>query len=257
MKSREGIFYDISNEDYHSGPGISSSEIKAALININRWKREYVDGEKDDKKDYFLLGTALHDLLLEPDKFDWHEQPAVVVKNKDMIEGMVQSIHEHPEAGAIFSPSGIAEFSCYAKDEPTGLMQKVRPDYYRPDIPHLLFDIKTTTDASKDGFSRQMGNLKYFVSAAYYLDVARRFLPALEGFVFVVVEKKPPYYVAVYPLVDDAIKLGRLCYREGLDLIKEAQQKQRFPGYNDDAVVEIDVPRYIYTQLGSKFDSSF
>jgi len=63
--------------------------------------------------------------------------------------------------------------------------------------------------------------------------------------------------VAVYPLVDDAIKLGRLCYREGLDLIKEAQQKQRFPGYNDDAVVEIDVPRYIYTQLGSKFDSSF
>lgn len=253
----EGIHYDLSNEDYHSGPGVSSSEIKIALDNMAKWKREYVDGQRDDKKDHFIIGTALHNRLLEPDSFNWHEQPAVAVKNSDMIEGMVASLMAHPETKHIFNGYGLAEFSCFKKDPLTGIMQKVRPDFYREDIPHILFDLKSAADASQEGFARQMGNLKYYVSAAYYLDVAKYFLPALEKFVFIVAEKKPPYFVAVYPLADSAVDLGRFLYKEGLHKIQQATNNQRYPGYNDDAVVEIDLPRYIYSQMGSKFDSSF
>jgi hypothetical protein len=256
--TEEGIFYDISNEDYHSGPGISSSELKLALENMAEWKRKYVDGEQDASKDYFVIGSALHTAVLEPDEFEErYADDKVVKKNLDMITGMAESIRKHPEAGAIFNGKGIAEFSCYQTCPYTGLTRKVRPDYYREDIPNILFDLKSAQSASLDGFSRQMGNLKYFISAAYYLDVSRQFLPGLEKFVFVVVEKKPPYYVAVYPLADDAIALGRMCYLEGLELIKQGQEKRWYPGYNKDAVVEIDVPRYIYTQMTSKFDSSF
>ncbi|SUC45671.1 Exodeoxyribonuclease 8 [Providencia stuartii] len=63
---KEGIYYNISNEDYHNGLGISKSQLD--LINESPadfiWHRDApVDKEKTKALDF---GTALHCLLLEP-----------------------------------------------------------------------------------------------------------------------------------------------------------------------------------------------
>lgn len=64
-----GVYFDISNEDYHAGPGISKSQLDDIAISpaIYQWRRHApVDAEKTAALD---LGTALHCLLLEPDEF--------------------------------------------------------------------------------------------------------------------------------------------------------------------------------------------
>ncbi|MGE5046901.1 exodeoxyribonuclease VIII, partial [Yersinia enterocolitica] len=65
-----GHYQDISNEDYHSGPGVSKSQLDDVAINpaILTWKKTApVDTEKLKALD---MGTALHCLLLEPEEFD-------------------------------------------------------------------------------------------------------------------------------------------------------------------------------------------
>lgn len=65
-----GIYYDISNEDYHRGAGISKSQLDDIAINpaIFQWRKEAP--EDDEKKAALDMGTALHCLLLEPEEFD-------------------------------------------------------------------------------------------------------------------------------------------------------------------------------------------
>ena len=55
-----GVYFDISNEDYHRGAGISKSQLDDIAISpaIYQWKKHApVDAEKTAALD---LGTALH-----------------------------------------------------------------------------------------------------------------------------------------------------------------------------------------------------
>ena len=74
----------------------------------------------------------------------------------------------------------------------------------------LIVDLKTTMDASPDAFARTAANFNYPLQAAYYVDglqAAGIASPdAVTSFVFLVVEKTPPYGVAVYTLPEDAIE---------------------------------------------------
>ena len=64
------IYYDISNEDYHSGGGISKSQQDDIAINpaICQWCKEAP--EDDENKGARDIETALHCLMLEPEEFD-------------------------------------------------------------------------------------------------------------------------------------------------------------------------------------------
>ena len=65
-----GIYYDISNEDYHAGDGVSKSQLDLVALSpaLLQWqKMAPVDEEKTKALD---MGTALHCLLLEPDDFE-------------------------------------------------------------------------------------------------------------------------------------------------------------------------------------------
>lgn len=61
-------FKNISNDDYHNGPGISSSDIKELLSsNPGKW----LEGKKNpkDPTPALILGNAIHCRVLEPDEF--------------------------------------------------------------------------------------------------------------------------------------------------------------------------------------------
>ena len=66
---KQGIYHDISNEDYHAGDGVSKSQLDMVAKNpaLLQWiKSAPVDTEKLKALD---MGTALHCKLLEPDEF--------------------------------------------------------------------------------------------------------------------------------------------------------------------------------------------
>ncbi|VFS64078.1 Exodeoxyribonuclease 8 [Kluyvera cryocrescens] len=67
---KPGIYFDISNEDYHAGDGVSKSQLDMVAMSpaLLKWQKAApVDTEKLKALD---MGTALHCLLLEPDEFD-------------------------------------------------------------------------------------------------------------------------------------------------------------------------------------------
>lgn len=65
-----GVYFSLSNAEYHSGSGISKSQLDMVELSpaLLKWQESApVDEEKLQALD---MGTALHCLLLEPDEFD-------------------------------------------------------------------------------------------------------------------------------------------------------------------------------------------
>lgn len=142
---------------------------------------------------------------------------------------------------------------------------------------NVVVDLKTTEDASLEGFSRSIANWRYDLQHPYYLDGLREALtqsgqqpPAVgkaelsaywidpktevlcrcrpdywrgspDRFFFIAVEKKPPYAVSVYLLDDESVDLGRAQYRADLNRYAECLSTGVWPGYGD-TIQRISVP---------------
>lgn len=67
MKS--GVYRDISNEDYHSGPGVSKSLLDLLDQSPVHLRAAMTGAVEHKPMPYQVLGTAFHCLLLEPERF--------------------------------------------------------------------------------------------------------------------------------------------------------------------------------------------
>jgi PDDEXK-like domain of unknown function (DUF3799) len=67
-----GIYFDLSNADYHAAPGLSNSGMKhLAVSDLHFWHQVLnPEREPEEEKPHLALGHALHGAVLEPDKFD-------------------------------------------------------------------------------------------------------------------------------------------------------------------------------------------
>ena len=63
-----GIYPDMSNEDYHAGPGVSGSFL-ANLLHYTPFKAKYMKENPPEKTEALDFGSVFHTLTLEPDKF--------------------------------------------------------------------------------------------------------------------------------------------------------------------------------------------
>lgn len=173
----------------------------------------------------------------------------------DQLHAMRDAVMAHPVASKLLtSVPGTAEQSVYWNDPITGELCRCRPDYWRND--GILVDLKTTDDASLDEFSRSVAKWRYHVQAPYYLDGCAQAIQQAgldlgvpRHFLFLVVEKKPPYGVAVYQLDADSMELGRQQYRQDLDLYHRCRQAGEWPGYSD-SIQEIGVPQWYLVRNG-------
>lgn len=251
MESIEpGAYYDITNEQYHQGPGISSSGIKKILDCPSKFKHEYIDGNRKDSTRDQIIGTAVHTKLLEPDLFHKDLEQKVVRDNVDMINAMVDSVKTDPTIGKIFNTTnGAAELSIYDEDYQTGELVKTRPDWYRPDVPNRVYDIKTARDASEDGFQRAIGQFGYHISAAMCLDIMEKHFPEVEYYIFIVIEKTPPFPVCQYVLDARSLQAGEWLYRDGLDTYARCRKTGFYPHYNMGRTKEIGLPGWYYRKL--------
>lgn len=160
-----------------------------------------------------------------------------------MIHGMRDSVMAHPAASALLTRvPGRAEQSIYWIDAITGTLCRCRPDWWRDD--NLPIDLKTTEDASPEGFARSIAKFRYDVQAAFYLDgIAAATGQRPKNFVFIAVEKKPPYAVGVYVLDAETLEIGRGLYREDLAAYTECAKSDLWPGYGD-KIQTINLPAW-------------
>ena len=79
----------------------------------------------------------------------------------------------------------------------TGLQCKCRPDWISADG-GILVDLKTTEDASPREFQRSIAKWRYHVQAGWYMaGIEAAYGTRPSGFIFIAVEKKPPFAVGV------------------------------------------------------------
>ncbi|ECE0876869.1 exonuclease VIII, partial [Salmonella enterica subsp. enterica] len=171
-----GIYYDIPNEAYHAGPGVSKSQLDdiADTPAIYLWRKNApVDTEKTKSLD---TGTAFHCRVLEPEEFSkrfiiapefnrrtsagkeeektFLEECArtgrtvLTAEEGRKIELMYQSVMALPLGQWLVESAGYAESSVYWEDPETGILCRCRPDKIIPEF-HWIMDVKTTADIQR------------------------------------------------------------------------------------------------------------
>jgi exodeoxyribonuclease VIII len=119
---------------------------------------------------------------------------------------------------------------------------KCRPDAIIGPL-NLIIDLKTTDDASPKAFGRSAMKYRYDVQAAFYIDLYEaHYNCKCEGFIFIAVEKTPPFGVGVYVIEDEDIERGRVKYKPDLERWREAKANNKWTGYT--GINKLEMPNY-------------
>lgn len=257
----------LTNAEYHARPEVSKSGLDQIRRSpLHYWNR-YLNPDRiiEPPTPAMVLGSALHTRVLEPHlfadeyavapegvdrrtkegKLRWADFEAeadgkTVLKAEDVahIEAMALSLHRHPAARTILRLPGKCEQSYFWTDETSGEKCKCRPDWHSDDR-RLIADVKTTDDASPRGFLRSVMKYRYHVQAAFYSQSLQA-----EEFLFLAVEKKPPYAVAVYTTPPELIERGLREAQEDLRQLAACRAGNNWPGYGDE-IQSLAVPTWL------------
>jgi len=226
-----------------------------------------VNGSRQEMADW-LRANGQQVRLWSEVKEEWQRNNAhrIVLTQEqwDQVHGMAYAVKAHPAAGRLLSGKGYAELSAYAHDETTGQLRRVRPDFWRVD--GIVVDLKSTEDASPEGFARSIAKYAYDMQHPYYLDTLNDAIaqqheitcdhPAsAKSFVFIAVEKSFPYAVAVYALDDESTQIGRAKCAIALQSYAECEATGVWPAYSG-KVETISLPQWNLKQNSALLDSA-
>ncbi|EGG1410531.1 exodeoxyribonuclease VIII [Salmonella enterica] len=262
-----GIYYDIPNEAYHAGPGVSKSQLDdiADTPAIYLWRKNApVDTEKTKALD---TGTAFHCRVLEPEEFSkrfiiapefnrrtsagkeeektFLEECArtgrtvLTAEEGRKIELMYQSVMALPLGQWLVESAGYAESSVYWEDPETGILCRCRPDKIIPEF-HWIMDVKTTADIQR--FRTAYYDYRYHVQDAFYSDGYRAQFGEIPTFVFLVASTTTEcgrYPVEIFMMGEEAKLAGQREYRRNLQTLAECLNNDEWP-----AIKTLSLPRW-------------
>lgn len=275
VEIKEGIVTDyglksgVSDTSYHQDKTtLSSTGARKLLACPARFKYE-LDNPPAPKRAYdfgklahrLVLGEGSPIQVIEAD--NWLSKAAKEQRDEAYANGVVpvlrgeyesaramrDSVMNHPTAGGIFA-EGAAELSGYWRDEPTDTALKFRPDFMTTvgGVPWCI-DFKTTVSADPNDFARSIAKFGYHCQAAWYLRGLKEGYGIDDArFIFVAVEKTPPYPVSVIELDYEAIVEGDRLNREAIDLYAECVKTGTWPAY-DDQIVLLNLPAWALPDL--------
>lgn len=255
----------MTSDEYHAHPAVGSSSLKPMLRSPAHYWAQL--NSKHEPTPAMEIGTAIHEAILEPNlfaanavvmpKFEGTGSRAAkdqwlmanagkrVLKQDDydMIQNILGTIAHNRMVSQLLS-GGAAEESYFWQDPDTGIVCKCRPDYLRQG--HIIVDVKSTVDASADGFPTQMARLKYHLSAAMYLDGVSAVLgQKFDQFLILAIEKEQPYAMAVHLLDQGTIDAGRLLYKRALVKLKECREAKHYPAYGE-KIITSSLPAWAF-----------
>lgn len=283
---------DDQNEVYHGKKDyISASGLKLLKVSPAHFKETKVE-----EADAMKIGSAYHTLILEPEKFEkeyfvfddrgiieilvgegskkprstnqykeWEEKQYSMADGKTMlsledyetIKAMKDVLFKHYYAKSLLT-NGIAEQSMYfsVTTEYDQLINvKIRPDYIK-EKKRIIVDLKTTSDASVDGFQKNAASYDYQIQAALYADLVEKSkkdnIPWT--FIFIAQEKKAPYAFNLFEASPQFIAHGRYEYEMLLLLYKHCLDTGKWNGYqvwceNKFGINELNLPPWAIREI--------
>lgn len=250
-----GVYNGIPAETYHAGPGINVSSLKELAKEGGPARVRY--GARRETK-ALEFGRLIHTAVLEPDDLDNQYYPVNLgqlnAKTKAYQEAELQAagreivrrveydealrirdgVLHNPVARDMLAPGHVTEQSFYWIDEETGVLCRGRADGARADY-QVLFDLKSTFDATFDGFGKSIDEYKYYWQDAWYQDGwshAAGWTP--QAFIFIAVEKERPYLTAAYEIEEEKRMTGRDEVRAQLHRYAHYEATDTWPGLPDE-----------------------
>ncbi|WIY84306.1 PD-(D/E)XK nuclease-like domain-containing protein [Propionimicrobium sp. PCR01-08-3] len=277
--TKPGIYNDFDEAEYHSDPivdGSLSASGAKLLLDPHCPAHYYYDRTHPSKRTKALdAGSIAHGMILGtgakaiayPESVlscngaagtkaakefkETHEADGYIVVKQaelDEITAMVESVRNHPVAGGFFQAgTGKAEQSLFWKDTAHGIWRRARLDWL-PTIKEgtrsiTIADLKTARTANPRDWLRHAVDFGYAMQAANYIDGVRS-LTGIESvrFVFVIVEKDPPYVPVVIELDDESLQAGAELMNRAADVFARCKSTNTWPGYCDDQIVTGSLP---------------
>lgn len=243
-----------------------------------KFKYLYIDGNEKPRTKSLRLGTAIHTLALEPEKFRsefyvlpmkddgkeiirnashaaYKEQLAIaadreVLSNSEyeQIEGMANSLTRNTMAINALKGAGFIESTIMWEQD--GMKFKCRPDLMKND--GLIIDLKTAKSAKPRIFMSDARSYGYDLSVA----LTSRGFQALHGkpaeeYIFLVIEPEVPYVVELFTSFETDENTGQSYLDSGsnrLDAIierfKECQASKIWPNYTGGSITPMSQPAW-------------
>ncbi len=259
----------MSIEDYHAHTAISRSGLLLFRKSPLHYFDKYIAKNSPDKDSKALVfGNAFHTFVLEPEEFKnrFGLIPDVDRRTKDgkilygsflaalngkqpiskedysVLEKMANAVKNYDLALELITDCKV-EHSLFWIENETKMLCKARPDIWHL---NMIVDLKTTADASPHAFQRQIGDYGYHIQAAMMQDaiytITGKFITE---FVFLAVEKEPPFAIGIYQLSEEAIAKGREEFIKYLKIYKECLTNNHWPSYE---IKTLSLPAYYFSK---------
>lgn len=271
--SDQGIIHDLAEDLYHAHPALSSTGARSLLPEYKGSPKKFQWAQTHRRTSRaFDVGHAVHTKVLGvgagiityPDEHltpsgnpstkketvAWEEEQRAagltVVSPGDAVrvEAMAESVLAHPSARPLFEVCEFREVSVFADVD--GVPTRARFDALSGETRNGIYavDLKTTEDATPNGFTRSVLKWGYDVQQAFYEDTyAESEARAIDQFWFVAVEKSAPYEVGVMQVEPFWVAMGKTKTANARRIYKECTESGVWPGY-DTTPVTLTAPAY-------------
>lgn len=281
-----------NDDQYHANKDfISASGLKKLKISPAHFREE----EEEKETDALLFGSAYHCYILQREQFEdqfyvfndkpicevligegyksprstkaykeWEESEMRIIGNKSVItqdsferiKAMSDKLMRHPYAKMLLS-NGENEigYTGQIETEAGTINVKFKPDHVN-EKKKIIVDLKTTIDASQDGFTRHAADLDYHIQAAFYSDLMEKIAGDNRAytFFFIAQEKKQPFAFNLFECSPQFIAQGRYEYEMLLQLYAYCLENDQWPGYqvwceNKYGILELKLPAWAIKDL--------
>lgn len=270
----------MSNEEYHSRPEFSSSQLKDMLRSSAHFYSNNILKEVErETKAAMSFGTLAHTLFLEPEQFEhefviapkfdrrtkagkeealaWEQaNQGKILVDAEQVEGakrIVANLQKLSSYADMQNNYGMAEASIFFTDPIYGLELRIRPDWHIAPckaFPNgLILDLKTTTDARAHAFSKKCSDFGYDLSAAMYREGFQQYYQTEDKppFILLVAESAIPHNVKQYKAADLFLSVGEARYNKAKELLTESLLINEWDGYSLE-MEDLFLPSYMTKQ---------
>lgn len=264
----------MTEKEYRQHPAVSRSQLFRLRESPEKFK--YYEDNPEPPTPALIFGQLLHAMVLQPETVDkeFAEAPNVdrrttkgkaewaafeayakdkTVVTSDMGDAAVEmSLKLEKDEFVKKLLNGDKEVPFFWTDELTGEECKCRADCVsNVNGIDIIVDLKTAECAETDTFMRHAIKYGYNLQAAMYSEGVRKCTGKEYAFVFIVIEKKPPYAINILQADKTFITHGYDMFRELIGTYHECKVTGNWWGYlgKHNIINNLALPAYLAKEI--------
>lgn len=260
----DGQIHHMSDAEYFALDALSHSDTKL-LRRCPAFYRYVKDNDAREFKSEYDFGHVVHELALGAgggidviDAPDWRTKAArderdesraagrapILVADYEQAKACVEALRRHPIAAKLLDTADHTEIAMTWDHD--GVKLKAKLDLVAG---RFGVDLKTTDYAATESFGRSAGKYGYATQDAWYREALRECAGITDpAFLFLVVEKDPPFLVNVIQLDEYDVELGARSNERMIDLYRRCRDADEWPAYGDGINVA-QLPRWAEIEM--------